>query len=301
MATAFSGIPVYPVLGNHESHPLNLFAPKDIPEQFSTQWLFDFIAEEWSQWLPESALETVRIGGYYSVLARPGLRVIGTNINECSTYNWWILYETSFLGNQLQWLHDTLLAAEQANEKVHILAHMPSGDYTCLKFYGREYRRIVDRFWNVISGQFVGHTHEDEFNIYYSRDDPKKALNVAWNAGCTTTYNDLNPNYRIHTVDPETFQVNGHETWIYNLTQANLTPENDPAWYKEYDFLQEYGISDLSPASLDAMAEAMARDPAKLKRVSGKVVESGGFVNPSLFAVLAAEGENGRPESDPRM
>lgn len=268
MASAFSGVPVYPVLGNHESHPLNLFAPKDVPEKFSTQWLYDFIAQEWAQWLPESALETVRIGGYYSVLIRPGLRLLATNLNECSVYNWWIMYDVSFFfANHLQWIHDTLLAAERAGEKVHILSHTPSGDYTCLKFYGREFVRIVDRFWDTISGQFVGHTHLDEFNVYYSLTDPQRALNVAWNAGSTTTYNDLNPNYRIYTVDPEAFQVNGHETWIYNVTEANLTPDRNPRWFKEYDLVEEFGIANLSPASMDQLAESLARNPDKLQRV----------------------------------
>lgn len=257
------------MIGNHESHPVNLFAPSTVPERFSTQWLYTFLANEWAKWLPESALATVRLGGYYTILVKPGFRIITINNNDCYTYNWWLLYEPSFPRTQLQWLHDTLLAAEQAGEKVHILGHVPPGDSTCFKVYAREYRRIVERFWNTISAQFAGHTHADEFNIFYSRENANQALNVMWNGGSTTAFNDVNPNYRMYTMDQTTYQINTHETWIYNLTQANLTPNQNPTWYKEYDFQSEYGISNLSPASLSGLADTFARSPLKMQRVSG--------------------------------
>lgn len=264
--TTFHGIPIYPVIGNHESHPVNLFAPNSVPDRFSTQWLYDALADEWAKWLPASALETVRAGGYYTVLVKPGFRVVAINNNDCYTYNWWLIYEPSFPRTQLQWLHDTLLAAERAGEKVHILAHVPPGDATCFKVYSREYRRIVERFWKTISAQFAGHTHADEFNIFYSRSNPNQALNVMWNGGSTTAFNDVNPNYRIYKMDPSTYQINHHETWIYNLTQANLTPNQSPSWFKEYDFKTEHGVTNLSPASLSALADTLARNPAKMHR-----------------------------------
>lgn len=285
---AFHGTPIFPVIGNHESHPVNLFAPNTVPSQFSTQWLYDYLAEEWAKWLPAAALTTVRQGGYYTVLVRPGFRIITINNNDCYTYNWWLIYEPTFPRAQLQWLHDTLLAAEAAGEKVHILGHVPPGDSTCFKVYSREYRRIVERFWNTISAQFAGHTHADEFNIFYSRSNPTQALNVMWNGGSTTAFNDVNPNYRTYTMDTSTYQINGHETWIYNLTLANLTPNQSPAWFKEYNFQNEYGIPNLSPASLSNLAETFARTPSKLMRVSVEwgrnIMRVGGNINVFAFS-----------------
>jgi len=46
---------------------------------------------------------------------------------------------------QLQWLADTLLQAERAGEKVHILGHVPSW-HLCLRTWSREFRKIIDRF-----------------------------------------------------------------------------------------------------------------------------------------------------------
>lgn len=265
LKSIFSGIPVFPVLGNHEAHPVNVFAPSSVALRFSPQWLYDYFADEWKTWLPESALETVRLGGYYTVLVRPGLRIITINNNECQTMNWWIFYEPAFPRAQLQWLHDTLLLAETNNEKVHLLTHLPPK--SCFTIYAREYNRIIERFWNTISAQFGGHTHKDEFNIFYARDNPSQALNVLWNGGSTTSYSDVNPNYRIYKMDQQTYQINAHETWIYNLTLANLNPNQTPNWYKEYNFASEYGISNLSPAALSNLADTLARSPTLLNRV----------------------------------
>lgn len=264
----FQGVQIFPVIGNHEGYPVNVFAPGSVPPQYSTQWLYTFMANQWSRWLPESALATVRQGGYYTIAVRPGLRIIAMNNNDCYTFNWWLIYKPSYPSTQLQWVHDTLLASEQIGEKVHILYHHSPGNGHCHNVYAREYRRIVERFWNTISGQFCGHTHSDELNLFYSRNNPTQALNVLWNGGSTTAFSHVNPNYNMYTMDPTTFQVNSHETWIYNLTAANLTPNQAPRWFLEYNFQQEFGVPNLSPASLSNLAMQFANNPSRLLRVS---------------------------------
>jgi hypothetical protein len=115
--------------------------------------------------LPPDALETVRRGGYYTTVVRPGLRLIALNNNVCNVFNWWILYETKSIKSQFQWLHDVLLAAEKAGEKVHILAHIPNGDEDYHQPCAREYRnrcqipqdhrRPLQRSLGVFQFQFV--------------------------------------------------------------------------------------------------------------------------------------------------
>lgn len=56
-----NGLPVFPVIGNHEAHPVNSFSPPEIKGRFSMSWLYDLLAEEWSDWLPKDALETLRM------------------------------------------------------------------------------------------------------------------------------------------------------------------------------------------------------------------------------------------------
>jgi hypothetical protein len=57
----------------------------------------------------------------------------------------WLIYNPKDQDGQLQWLADTLLQAESAGEKVHILGHIPSGDSSCLRTWSREFHKIIER------------------------------------------------------------------------------------------------------------------------------------------------------------
>lgn len=45
-------------------------------------------------------------------------------------------------------------------------------------------------------------------------------------------------------------EIIDHETWIFNLTEANADSEKPPRWFKEYSFREAYDVKDLSPASM---------------------------------------------------
>lgn len=206
LKAVFGDIPVLPIIGNHEPHPVNQFAPSvQTDDDLESRSLYGLLAENWQKWLPAEALSTVLESGYYTTLVRPGLRVIGLNNNDGSTLNFWLLLDAAYVSRQLQWLHDTLLAAERAGEKVHILVHFPNNHQDMHSTYSREYQRIVERFWDTISGQFNGHTHKDQFYVFFDQETSSKAINVAWNGGSATSYSNVNPNYRVYTVEPETF------------------------------------------------------------------------------------------------
>uniref|UniRef100_A0A182JIY5 Sphingomyelin phosphodiesterase n=1 Tax=Anopheles atroparvus TaxID=41427 RepID=A0A182JIY5_ANOAO len=235
MKRTFPGVPIYPILGNHESHPANIFAPHTVEESYRTDYLYNFIVDQWADWLPmERVRDSLTEGGYYTVLTPFGLRIIGINNNPCFVHNFWLFYSLDYFLPQLQWLHDTLLAAERANELVHILAHVPSYDDSCFIGWTREYRKIVERFAHIIVAQFNGHSHVDEFNLYYRRDDPSVPVAVAWNGGSTTTFTKLNPNYKVFQFDPVTFQY--------------------------------YELQDLSLTSLDSLVRRLARSEEQLAR-----------------------------------
>ena len=118
----------------------------------------------------------------------------------------WLLYESESIKNQLQWFVDALRNAERENEKVHVIAHVPPQTSSCLYAWLIEYKRIVLRFANTITGQFHGHTHLDEFNIFFSEDNLNVA-NVAWIGGSATSFIGLNSNYRLYYVDSSSFVI----------------------------------------------------------------------------------------------
>lgn len=143
----FKGIPVFPVLGNHEAHPGNLYSPPGLQadEGILAQWLFDFAAEQWASWLPNSTYATIREEGYYTVLIRPGFRIVALNSNVCYGSNWWLFHNSTLFTKQLHWLHDVLHAAALDNEFVHIIGHVPSNDAMCFIGWTREYRKIIEK------------------------------------------------------------------------------------------------------------------------------------------------------------
>jgi sphingomyelin phosphodiesterase len=105
-----------------------------------------------------------------------------------------------------------------------------------LESWSRAYYEIVNRYENTIAAQFFGHTHFDQFKIYYDLVNTSRAVNIAYITPSVTTYSDLNPAYRIYTIDGfyegTSARVLDHETRILNLTDANLT--NKPKWQNGY-------------------------------------------------------------------
>jgi sphingomyelin phosphodiesterase len=237
------------------------------------------LADVYADWLPEDTRETILKGAYYTVLVKPGFRIIALNNNDCYTYNWWVWYGQESMREQLQWFHDTLLAAEQAGEKVHVVIHIPSGEGSCNSIWSREYTKIIERFHRTISAQFTGHTHKDEFNIYYDRTNKVHATSISFNAGSLTPFSNVNPNYAIYYVDNELFQVNEYESWIFNLTEANLNPGQSPRWFKQYSFKEDFGLQDLTPASVDQLVYSMAKNKNRLNQFWTYKVKGG---DPSL-------------------
>ncbi|XP_067632981.1 sphingomyelin phosphodiesterase-like isoform X2 [Eurosta solidaginis] len=264
LAEVFPGVPVYSCVGNHEAHPVNLFSPDDVSKEVNTHWLYEHLYEDWSEWLPNDTKNTILAGGYYTVTPKPGFRVIALNNNDCLTENWWLFYDGTNKIPQLQWLHDTLLAAEKASEFVHILEHIQTGDETCWSVWSREFNRLVERFRYTISGIFNGHSHRDEMHLHYSSNG--HAIGVTWNGGALTTSSSKNPNYRIYQLEHKTLQVVDSETWIFNLTEANAHGETQtPNWSKEYEFSAEF-TTDLSPEGMDKLLDKMADNPKLLRK-----------------------------------
>ncbi|KAK2703000.1 hypothetical protein QYM36_018450, partial [Artemia franciscana] len=259
----FPNIPVYGAIGNHESHPVNAYPIPEIEGENSISWLYNSIADAWSVWLPEDALTTLRYGGYYSTLVREGLRVISANFNYCYTYNWWIIHESRDPANGLQFIQSELEKAEAAGEKVYIISHIVPGKGDCWQIYTRELNKVVNRFEDTLAGQFYGHTHSDEFKIFYDTEDPSRAINVAWIGPSLTSYVDINPGYKVYLLDGEregsTFGMLEHEAWIMNLTEANIGP-SEPNWFKLYDGRETFGLNSLSAQDMSNLVDRFIID-----------------------------------------
>ncbi|KAM4545588.1 sphingomyelin phosphodiesterase [Odontesthes bonariensis] len=261
-------VTVYPAVGNHESTPVNSFPPPFVHGNRSVAWLYDAMAEEWAPWLPEQALKTLRYGGFYTLEIQPGLRVVSLNMNFCARENFWLMVNSTDPANQLQWLVRVLQASEDKGEKVHIIGHIPPG--LCLGSWSWNYYHIVNRYESTITGQFFGHTHFDEFQMFYDEKTMTRPLGVAFVAPSVTTYVNLNPGYRVYYVDGNyrgsSRLVLDHETYILNLTESNHSPESpsspekDPKWTLLYRATEAYGLPSLFPSDFDVLLRTFISD-----------------------------------------
>ncbi|XP_046397586.1 sphingomyelin phosphodiesterase-like [Ischnura elegans] len=263
MKTVFGDKQIFPILGNHEASPLNVFPPISVTdEKLSINWLYETVADVWSPWLSEDARATILKGGYYTALAKPGLRIIGLHNMACYVFNWWVMYNPSDQDGQLEWLAETLWEAEKKGEKVHILSHVPSGSPDCFKVWSREYRKIINRFENTVVAQFTGHTHHEEIHLYYDNEDPTRPTALSFCGGSGTSFTNVNPNYRVYYVDDAgeqpTWAVVDYESWIYNLTaDSHMAPTHQPDWFKMYSFRETFGVDNMTTASIDKLTRDM--------------------------------------------
>ena len=52
-----------------------------------------------------------------------------------------------------------------------------------------------------MTGQFYGHTHNDEFTMFYDYDTNKIPINMAYVTPSVTPFTGLNPSFRFYTLD----------------------------------------------------------------------------------------------------
>ena len=70
--------------------------------------------------------------------------------------------------------------------------------YLIFRVWSRNFNKIINRYAHIVTGQFYGHTHNDEFQIFYN--DENYPTNIAYVAPSMTPYHGLNPSFRIYTV-----------------------------------------------------------------------------------------------------
>ncbi|RWS23735.1 sphingomyelin phosphodiesterase-like protein [Leptotrombidium deliense] len=241
---------VFPILGNHEGMPTNLFSVSN-DTKFHTKLIYEKLAEQWSEWLvTNEAINTFKFGGYYAKKFGTNFKVIALNTNICDRTNFWNLYAPIDPYNQLHWMVNELQKSEENGENVYVVAHI-APDPSCTPIWFHNYLRITERFRNTIKGFFYGHTHRDEFKVYYSREN--ETLHVGYIGPSVTNYN---PGYRFYSLTKDvgisSGSVENMHSYYLNLTEANEKGKQEQLnWRKLYDAKRDYGLKSLSPQEWD--------------------------------------------------
>jgi sphingomyelin phosphodiesterase len=232
--------------------------------------MYNYHADLYTKHLSPEALETFRKGGYYTQLHKPGFRIVTLNTNFCYTFNFWVVYQPQDFEGHLQWFSDTMYAAERAGEKVWIVGHVPPGGSDCWNVWSIQFLRVINRYQNIILAQFYGHTHNDEFKVFFDSLNGGKPSGSLWIGASVTPYTELNPGYKVFYADGvrenATWQILDHETWIYDLATANEAGADvQPEFYKEYSAREAYGMEGFRPQDLWDFVQRMAVDDELFK------------------------------------
>jgi len=161
-----SDVRVFPMLGNHDSFPFYQFPEK------GPFYVYEAAAKAWKDFLEPESLETVRIGGYYTELIEPGLRLVVINTAMYFDGNFVFPQWRVDPGGQLAWVRSVLQKAKDAGELVFIAAHVPPGaselswDYDMWVSFNDQYVRALEGFnGNPVVASFYGHTHFATYKI----------------------------------------------------------------------------------------------------------------------------------------
>ena len=236
-------IPVYPAIGNHEFYPADLFDPFNPKKNENA---LNTTANLWRDWIGEDGFNTYIKNGFYTKKhPDSNLRIISLNTMDCDVLNFNIMKNPTDPIKQFIWLENVLRQAEKDGETVYIIGHIPPGDSTYTSSCSKRYNALVDRFSNIILGQFYGHTHYDEFRIiheYFNYTNIAGLINIA---PSLTTYTDKMPQFRVYDVDDDSKVPVDYTQYFLNLTKANMNSDDTPIWEVLYKATEGFKIKNL--------------------------------------------------------
>jgi len=270
---------MFPAMGNHEAVPVNEFAPRSIGGYFNMSWLYTGLAERWADWLPADAVAQVEFAGYYTTLTPDGVRIISLNTNlGCNSDDWFLSFPSSESADpdqQLHWLLSTLDSAEKNNEIVYIIKHIAPSEGDCGTNWWRNYLNIVNRYKNIILGDFAGHTHDDTFTVSYVINGTTNTSSsvvpvvTTFFAGSVTPDTNENPGFRVFEIDSVTKAVLDYTEYYINLTQTNI--DGAPSWGILYEARSAYSLPDMSPSSWHQLCLNMGKNQSLLVDYWGRM------------------------------
>lgn len=202
-------IRIFMTFGNHDAFPLNQFPPpgyrNEDPLVSSDQANNDLAAAIWPRLAKDSTIaSTIRKQGYYSTKLKDDLILVALNSNPCYTLNFWLSYKPDLIREQLVWLEQLLNQAEKDGSSVIMLSHIPhtddSLDITCATVLDQ----IIQRYQNIITIIFNGHTHVQDINAHYAGKSTTCLAAMSINGGSVSPWNDglaEMPNFSEYNID----------------------------------------------------------------------------------------------------
>ncbi|KAE8354800.1 Metallo-dependent phosphatase-like protein [Aspergillus coremiiformis] len=255
MLKSYLSGPVFAALGNHDTSPDNIDSPHSLPGPLGQQqsWNYDHVAGLWRHegWIDDAAVKEARLHyGAYSIKSHLGLRIITFNTDFWYKANYLNLINTTNPDNSgiFAWMISELQEAEDRGERVWLVGHVLSGwdGSNPLPNPTNLFYQIVDRYSpHVIANIFFGHTHEDQFMVYYANNgtvqNTDTALTTGWIGPSITPLTNLNSGFRLYEVDTGDFNIYEAYTFFSNVSDFSSLTETGPVYRFEYSTRDTYG------------------------------------------------------------
>lgn len=251
LKSRLGSIPVYPVLGNHDSYPYGELGQEGYGFSNKFTWNAELLGDIYEDynWLNASTAQYTR--KHYTGFAvdtKMGLKVISLNSNcfyKKNHYAYWNATNPDTFG-QWEFLIDELVQSEAKNQRVWIIAHIPPAT-DGLPLPSKIFTEIIERFSPyTIAGIFFGHTHYDQFNLLYAGTDANtidNVINFAWISQSITPFIGNNPSWRYYEVDKKTFSIMNGFNFYTKLNETYINNGSEPTWEFEYSSREGYNIS----------------------------------------------------------
>jgi sphingomyelin phosphodiesterase len=227
--------PVFVAFGNHESSITDQYHPFNKTKNAEFLRVMQLINKNWIK--TEEEKSTFLQYGYFTTKFQDtNLRIISLNCFLCDTFNFYLIKNPTDPFYQFEWLEKILRSAEILNEEVFIISHIPPGDTNYLSECSQRFKAIIDRFQNIVKGQFYGHTHYDEMKFIPEYFNSSKISGVEFIAPSLTTYSFQHPSFRLFEMDEDTKILLNYFQYRLNITEANLLKnEEEPKWKIVYN------------------------------------------------------------------
>ena len=269
IARRFPNTPVYPALGNNDSHcgDYNLEPAGEFLRTTAQTW--KSLLRNTSN--SKSFMQTFPLTGSYSVIAPQNLnhRVIVLNTtffsnnykNKCGD-------PSADPGREeMKWLESELAKAAAANARVWLVYHIPAGIdvFATVKqkqpvalwrdSFNQQFLDLVTQNSKVIVAAFAGHFHMDSFQLMRTANQSPVSF-VHITPGISPLFGN-NPAFDVFTYNRKSATLQDYTAYYFDLGSPAAKKNAPVRWSKEYSFALGYGQPSFSAASLNAIYSQM--------------------------------------------
>lgn len=256
MKETFGDIPVYPCMGNHEARPVDNFSP------FKDKYILDTLADAFAPWLPQSAVDSVRHGGYYSVMINDKIKLINLNTQYGDVVNMYTMLYTDPLG-QMEWLRNELRDAEAKQLRVLMQYHIPSPLMN--RHVATMLQALMQRYGHVVMAHLTGHTHADSFSLFRGMNG-KDVTSVTLISPSLSPLDERNPSMRLYSYLPKSGRLVDYFQMRVDLDESERDHKYEARWLPAYRASVLYGLKSIEPQEYAKFFERMQNDPSLFQK-----------------------------------